>query len=132
MSAVYRPMSISKKLLLSASAFVLIIHIFFKPSHSSFDFSRKICILGEYLYVSHTLFILYLEGNHTLFGEKLYFIWKFSSGNTDFYQMNKYNVNVNLDASDNVIPGYEPSPDVLTSQIQKLESAITGKARVRN
>ena len=27
--------------------------------------------------------ILYLEGNHTLFGEKLYFIWKVSSGNTD-------------------------------------------------
>ena len=45
-------------------------------------FHIKICILGEYLYVSHTLFILYLEGNHTLFGEKLYFIWKFSSGNT--------------------------------------------------
>ena len=33
---------------------------------------------------SHTLFILYLEGNHTLFGEKLYFIWKFSSGNTGY------------------------------------------------
>ena len=29
-----------------------------------------------------TLFILYLKGNHTLFGEKLYFIWKFSSGNS--------------------------------------------------
>ena len=40
-------------------------------------FHSKICILGEYLYVSHTL-----EGNHNLFGEKLYFIWKFSSGNT--------------------------------------------------
>ena len=39
-------------------------------------------ILGKYLYVSDTLFILYLEGNHTLFGDKLYFIWKFSSGNT--------------------------------------------------
>ena len=26
--------------------------------------------------------MLYLEGNHTLFGEKLYFIWKFTSGNT--------------------------------------------------
>ena len=39
-------------------------------------------ILGMYFYVSHILFILYLEGNHTLFGEKLYFIWKFSSGNT--------------------------------------------------
>ena len=30
------------------------------------------------------LFILYLEGNDTLFGEKLYFIWKFSSGNTAY------------------------------------------------
>ena len=37
-----------------------------------------------YLYVSHTLFILYLEGNHTLFGEKLYFICKFISGNTAY------------------------------------------------
>ena len=26
-------------------------------------------ILGEYLYISHTLFILYLESNHTLFGK---------------------------------------------------------------
>ena len=42
-------------------------------------------ILGKYLYVSHTLFILYLEGNHTLhvFGDELYFIWKFSSDNTE-------------------------------------------------
>ena len=40
-------------------------------------------ILGKYVYVSLTLFILYLEENHTLFGDKLYFIWKFSSGNTD-------------------------------------------------
>ena len=46
-------------------------------------FHAKIGILGEYLYVSHTLFIHYLERNHTLFGEKLYFIWKFSIGNTD-------------------------------------------------
>ena len=45
-------------------------------------FYTKIGILGEYLYVSHTLLILYLEGNHTLSGEKLYFIWKSSSGNT--------------------------------------------------
>ena len=45
-------------------------------------FHAKMGILGKYLYVSHTLFILYLEGNHTLFGDKLYFIWKFSSGNT--------------------------------------------------
>ena len=59
-------------------------HIFFKPSHSGFMiFHAKIGILGEYLYVSHTLFILFLEGNHTLFREKLYLIWKFSSGNTD-------------------------------------------------
>ena len=55
----------------------------FKPSHSKFMiFYAKIGIWGEYLYVSHTLFILYLEGNHTLFQEKLYFIWKFSSGST--------------------------------------------------
>ena len=46
---------------------------------------QKIGILSKYLYVSHTLFILYLEGNHTLFGEKLYFIWKISSGNTEKY-----------------------------------------------
>ena len=58
-------------------------HIFFKPCHSKLMlFQAKIGILGKFLYVSHTLFILYLEGNHTLFGEKLYFIWKFSSGNT--------------------------------------------------
>ena len=37
-------------------------------------FHAKMGILGNYLYVSHTLFILYLEGNHTLFGDKLYFI----------------------------------------------------------
>ena len=46
-------------------------------------FHAKIGILGKYFYVSHTLFILYLEGNHTLFREKLCFIWKFSCGNTD-------------------------------------------------
>ena len=45
-------------------------------------FYAKIGIWGKNFYVRHTLFILYLEGNHTLFGEKLYFIWKFSSGNT--------------------------------------------------
>ena len=45
-------------------------------------FHKKSGILGEYLYVSHTLFILYLESSHTLFGKKLNFIWKFSSGNT--------------------------------------------------
>ena len=47
-------------------------------------FLRKKCILEKYLYVSHTLLILYLEGNHTLFGEKFYFILKFSSGNTGY------------------------------------------------
>ena len=47
-----------------------------------YDLSRKNGILGKYLDVSHTLFILYLESNHTLFGEKLYSICKFSSGNT--------------------------------------------------
>ena len=48
-------------------------------------FHAKNGFWGKYLYVSHTFFILYLEGNQTLFGEKLYFIWKFSSGNTDIY-----------------------------------------------
>ena len=45
-------------------------------------FYAKMGILGKNLYVIHTLFILYFAGNHTLFGEKLYFIWKFGSGNT--------------------------------------------------
>ena len=40
-------------------------------------------VLGKNLYVSNTLFIVYLEGNHTSFAEELYFIWKFSSGNTE-------------------------------------------------
>ena len=79
MSAIYRPMIISKKIELAPA-----IHIFFKSYHSNYIiFHAKIDILGKYLYVSHTLFILYLEENHTLFGEKLYFIWKFSSGNTE-------------------------------------------------
>ena len=46
-------------------------------------FHAKIGILGKNLYGNDTLFIFYLDGNHTLFGEKLYFIWKSSSGNTD-------------------------------------------------
>ena len=59
-------------------------HVFFKPSHPNFMiFHAKNGILRKYLYVYHTLFILYLEGNYTLFGEKLYFIWKFSNGNTE-------------------------------------------------
>ena len=87
MSAVYPPMSISKKILLVPTAVAQAIHIFFKPCHSKFMiFHAKICIWGKYLYVNHTLFILYLEKNHTLFGEKLYFIWKFSSGNTGVYK----------------------------------------------
>ena len=45
-------------------------------------------ILRKYLYVNHILFILYLEGIHTLFGDELYFIWKFSSGNTVQYELN--------------------------------------------
>ena len=43
---------------------------------------QKNGIWGKYFYVNHTFFILYLEGNHTLLGEKLYFIWNLSSGNT--------------------------------------------------
>ena len=46
-------------------------------------FHTKIGVWGENLYLSHTLFLLYLEGNHTLFGEKIYFILKFNSGNTE-------------------------------------------------
>ena len=49
-------------------------------------FRAKIGIFEKYLYVNHTLFILYLKRNHTLFGEKLYFIWKFSSGNTEIQE----------------------------------------------
>ena len=77
-------MSIPKIFLLAPSALAQTINMFFKPCHSKFMlFHTKMGILGKYLYVSDTLFILYLEGNHTLFGDKLYFIWKFSSGNTD-------------------------------------------------
>ena len=84
MSAVYLPMSISKKTLLVPSPLTSAIHIFFKPCHSKFMiFCTKIDILEKYLYINHTLFILYLQGNHILFGENLYFIWKFSSGNTE-------------------------------------------------
>ena len=60
------------------------IHTFFKPCYSkSMIFHAKIDVWGENLHVSHTLFILYLKGKHTLFKEKIYFIWKFSSGNTE-------------------------------------------------
>ena len=52
-----------------------------------YKFRAKLGILGKYLYVNHTLFIFYLDGNHTLFGEKIYFIWKFSSGNPEEIQM---------------------------------------------
>ena len=42
-----------------------------KPCHSKFIiFHAKLGILGKYLiHVFHTLFILYFEGNHTIFGE---------------------------------------------------------------
>ena len=71
MSAIYQPMSISKK----NPSLTQAIHIFYKPCHSKFIiFHTKISIWGKYSYVSHTLFLLYLEENHTLFGEKLYFI----------------------------------------------------------
>ena len=72
MSAVNQPMSISTNNFACP----------FKPCHSKFMiFHAKIGILLKYLNVDHTLFILYLEGNHTLFGEILDFIWKFRSGN---------------------------------------------------
>ena len=84
MSAVYRPMSISKNILITPLALASAINIFFKLCHSKFNIFHTIVVFfGECLYVSHTLYILYLESNHTLFGEKLYFIWKFSSGNTE-------------------------------------------------
>ena len=82
MSAVYRPMSILKKFARALGACISDTHILKAISFYIYDFSRKNGIVGRYLYVYHTLFILYLEVNHTLFGEKLYFIWKFSSGNT--------------------------------------------------
>ena len=75
MSAVYPPMSISKKYLFSPAALAKAKHKFFKPCHSQLIiFYAKLGIWEKYLYVSHTLFILYLEGNHTLFGEKSHFI----------------------------------------------------------
>ena len=49
----------------------------------SYLFWRVPRVLGKYSYESHTLFILYLIENHTLFGEKFYFIWKFINGNTE-------------------------------------------------
>ena len=78
-------MSISKRILLVPLALAEAIHIFSKPCHSKIMiFHAKIGILGKYLFVSRTLSILYLEGNHSfLFGEKLYFIWKFSICNTE-------------------------------------------------
>ena len=39
---------------------------------------------------------------------------------THFYSL-KDNVNANLDASDNVILGYEPSSEMLTNQSEPLE-----------
>ena len=81
-------MSISKQILLAPLALARKIHIIFKPYHSKFMiFQAKIGILGKYLYVNRTLLKLYLDGNPTLFGEKLYFIWKFSSGNTETFVM---------------------------------------------
>ena len=60
MSAVYRPMSISKRILLVPLVLTEAIHIFFKSCRSKCIISQaKICILGKYLYVSHTLFTLY-------------------------------------------------------------------------
>ena len=86
MSSVYQPMSIIRKLFACAfGARISNTYIFFRPCHSKFMiFCAKNDILEKYLYVNHTLFILYLEGNHTLFGEKFYLIWKFISGNTDY------------------------------------------------
>ena len=38
-----------------------------------------------------------------------------------FYSINKYKVDANLDASDNIISSNEPSSEMLTSQSQKIE-----------
>ena len=59
-------MSISKKI----CAHTTNTYIFQAMPFEICDFSCKKWYLGEYLYLSHTLFILYLERNHTLFGEK--------------------------------------------------------------
>ena len=84
MSAVYRPMTISKIYFARTPALEKAIHIFFKPYHSTLRiFHAKFSIEGKYLYGSHILIFFYLEGNHTLCGENLYFIWKFSNGNTE-------------------------------------------------
>ena len=70
MSAVYRQMSISKKNLLADFGARINSTYIFKPCHSKFMvFRQKNAIWGEYSYVKHTLFILYLEGNHALFGK---------------------------------------------------------------
>ena len=85
MSAFYQPIFNEhiKNILLAPLALISTIHICFNPCHSKLmNFHAKIYILGKYLYISHTLLILYIEGNHTFGGEKLYIIWKFSSGNT--------------------------------------------------
>ena len=55
MSAVYRSMSISKKILLAPSALASAVHIFFKPCHSEFMiFHAKFGILAKYLQENHT------------------------------------------------------------------------------
>ena len=69
------------KNVLAPSALALAIHLFFKPCHSRFTIFHAKMVLWENIYM---LIILYSEVNHTLFGEKLYFIWKLRSGNTDF------------------------------------------------
>ena len=43
------------------------------------SFHANIGVLGEKLYASHTLF----RGKSYFISGKIYFIWKFSSGNTD-------------------------------------------------
>ena len=97
MSAVYQAMSISNKYLLLPLQFTLAIHMFFKSRHSkSYNFSHKTVLLfwfflgggGYYFIVKYTLFILYSEGKHTLFGGKSFFILKITSGNTDLVDCN--------------------------------------------
>ena len=72
MSAVYRPISISKDFWLVSSMLTLAIHIFFKPRHSKFLFSHKNCYLVQlFQYMSYSyLVLLYFHGNHTIFSEK--------------------------------------------------------------
>ena len=70
MSAVYRPISISKKILLAPSALAQAICVFFKPCYSEIIiFPAKTWDLGE-VSICKSYF------SYTLFRGKSYFIWR--------------------------------------------------------